>query len=384
MRLKRTERHRPARFPNAATPPGIEPVYSRYVEGTTPRSTYVGRFRATMENRDQDGSVGYRYHTPLSFSPLAKDESSGLPLSHLARWFLKCVRYIKLCACLALKESGMKLSWKGLNVQQTVIDSWRVDVHNNVGMFSGCLRRTDMSPPWTRNIDRRPRLTKLNTMSAYTCQKASSIYRNLIRLEKASQKQSSDTHKTPCDRVKWCRERKKKKKKKKKTHRARQRRRIHAKQIAVSPTYPLPIFSTTSSDSSFQLIVTEDEPAAGCSNRLFVHRGCGGVVVRLPASHQSEPGSIPGPAAPGFSHVGSCRGCLASPAQAFRPRSTLTPLHRNRLPRSKLTSTVWRQVFKADEDAPDCRLRGRGGGMLLPVWSTPDSAVNRLNGSDDN
>ncbi|KAJ8884250.1 hypothetical protein PR048_016107 [Dryococelus australis] len=51
-------------------------------------------------------------------------------------------------------------------------------------------------------------LGKLNTMSAYTRQKANSNYINRIRLERAPQKQSSDTHKTPYDRVKRCRERK--------------------------------------------------------------------------------------------------------------------------------------------------------------------------------
>ncbi|KAJ8866113.1 hypothetical protein PR048_033637 [Dryococelus australis] len=44
-------------------------------------------------------------------------------------------------------------------------------------------------------------------MSTYTRQKAKSKYRNRIRLERESQKQSSDTHKTPYDRVKRCRER---------------------------------------------------------------------------------------------------------------------------------------------------------------------------------
>ncbi|KAJ8888665.1 hypothetical protein PR048_008157 [Dryococelus australis] len=43
-------------------------------------------------------------------------------------------------------------------------------------------------------------------MSAYTRQKAKSKYRNRIRLERAYQKQSSDTHKTPYDRVKRCQE----------------------------------------------------------------------------------------------------------------------------------------------------------------------------------
>ncbi|KAJ8868577.1 hypothetical protein PR048_030115 [Dryococelus australis] len=43
---------------------------------------------------------------------------------------------------------------------------------------------------------------------ANTRQKAKSKNRNRIRLERASQKQSSDTHKTQYDRAKWCRERK--------------------------------------------------------------------------------------------------------------------------------------------------------------------------------
>ncbi|KAJ8874008.1 hypothetical protein PR048_024848 [Dryococelus australis] len=45
-------------------------------------------------------------------------------------------------------------------------------------------------------------------MSAYTRQKAKSKYRNRIRLKRASQKQTSDTHKTPYIGVKMCRERK--------------------------------------------------------------------------------------------------------------------------------------------------------------------------------
>ncbi|KAJ8881369.1 hypothetical protein PR048_017850 [Dryococelus australis] len=41
-------------------------------------------------------------------------------------------------------------------------------------------------------------------MSAYTRQKAKSKHRNRIRLERASQNQSIDTHRTPCYRVKQC------------------------------------------------------------------------------------------------------------------------------------------------------------------------------------
>ncbi|KAJ8866746.1 hypothetical protein PR048_032607 [Dryococelus australis] len=60
-------------------------------------------------------------------------------------------------------------------------------------------------PEWTRGCETDE---KLNTLSAYTRQKAKLKYRNRIRLERASQKQSSDSHKTPYDRVKRCRERK--------------------------------------------------------------------------------------------------------------------------------------------------------------------------------
>ncbi|KAJ8876261.1 hypothetical protein PR048_024171 [Dryococelus australis] len=52
----------------------------------------------------------------------------------------------------------------------------------------------------------RKKLRKLNTMSAYDRQKAKSKYRNRIRLERSSQKQSNDIHKIPYDRVKRCRE----------------------------------------------------------------------------------------------------------------------------------------------------------------------------------
>ncbi|KAJ8873619.1 hypothetical protein PR048_024437 [Dryococelus australis] len=51
-------------------------------------------------------------------------------------------------------------------------------------------------------------LTKLDTISAYTRQKAMSTYRSSIRLEIASQKQSTNTHKSPYARAKRCRGRK--------------------------------------------------------------------------------------------------------------------------------------------------------------------------------
>ncbi|KAJ8870801.1 hypothetical protein PR048_027100 [Dryococelus australis] len=47
----------------------------------------------------------------------------------------------------------------------------------------------------------------LDNVGLHSSKKAKSKYRNRIRLERASQKQSSDTYKTPYDRVKRCRER---------------------------------------------------------------------------------------------------------------------------------------------------------------------------------
>ncbi|KAJ8880496.1 hypothetical protein PR048_016966 [Dryococelus australis] len=52
-----------------------------------------------------------------------------------------------------------------------------------------------------------PRLSSF-IKKKHLCDVVTSQYRNCIRLERASQKQSSDTHKTPYDRVKRCRERK--------------------------------------------------------------------------------------------------------------------------------------------------------------------------------
>ncbi|KAJ8874006.1 hypothetical protein PR048_024846 [Dryococelus australis] len=49
-------------------------------------------------------------------------------------------------------------------------------------------------------------ILKNNKSPAYTLQKAKSKYRNLIRLKKASRKQSSYTYETPYDLVKRCRE----------------------------------------------------------------------------------------------------------------------------------------------------------------------------------
>ncbi|KAJ8882427.1 hypothetical protein PR048_014235 [Dryococelus australis] len=67
-----------------------------------------------------------------------------------------------------------------------------------------CSKGEDIPEPLPN--PQKERKKKHNTMSAYTRQKAKSKYRNSIPLEMASQKQSSDTHKPPYDRVKRCRE----------------------------------------------------------------------------------------------------------------------------------------------------------------------------------
>ncbi|KAJ8876137.1 hypothetical protein PR048_024046 [Dryococelus australis] len=117
-----------------------------------------------------------------------------------------------------------------------------------------------------------------------------------MRLERASQKQSSDTHKTPYDRVKRCRERKK-------YIKASERVNVDVfvqKNTAVSPTQPHPIF---------------------------------GRLVRSPPN-KVRPGSFPGRVTPDFRKLESCRtmplvggfsrGSPVFPALSFRRRSILT------------------------------------------------------------
>ncbi|KAJ8879133.1 hypothetical protein PR048_019739, partial [Dryococelus australis] len=79
-----------------------------------------------------------------------------------------------------------------------------------------------------RSATMAPKSTMLQKYTTYTRQKAKSKYRNRIRLERASQRQSSDT-------LKRCRERKK-------IIKVSERVNIHAKQTAVFPTQPTPIF----------------------------------------------------------------------------------------------------------------------------------------------
>ncbi|KAJ8865914.1 hypothetical protein PR048_033437 [Dryococelus australis] len=62
--------------------------------------------------------------------------------------------------------------------------------------------------PWWEASRLTAQPPELDTISAYTRQQAKPKWINRVLLERASQKQSSDTHKTPCDGVKRCRERK--------------------------------------------------------------------------------------------------------------------------------------------------------------------------------
>ncbi|KAJ8897537.1 hypothetical protein PR048_002884 [Dryococelus australis] len=84
-----------------------------------------------------------------------------------------------------------------MHIQQRSLDKSEKKRISNSGVT---MDAAGIATPWS--------LGKHNTMSAILVKKAKSKYRNRIRLERTSQKQSSDTHKTPYDRVKRCRERK--------------------------------------------------------------------------------------------------------------------------------------------------------------------------------
>ncbi|KAJ8884562.1 hypothetical protein PR048_016419 [Dryococelus australis] len=107
-----------------------------------------------------------------------------------------------------------------------------------------------------------------NTMSVFTRQKAKSKLRNCIRLERASQKQPSDTHETPYIRVKRCREQE---------INIKAFERVNV-DVFTQNKWPCPQHRQT----QFVLITP---------------------TVRLLASHQGEPGSIRGRITPGFSQV---------------------------------------------------------------------------------
>ncbi|KAJ8882524.1 hypothetical protein PR048_014335 [Dryococelus australis] len=68
-------------------------------------------------------------------------------------------------------------------------------------LYTTMLRATQNSLRSSTLQHKNTRLLKCNTISAYTRQKEKSKYINRIRLERACQKQSSDAHKTPYDRV---------------------------------------------------------------------------------------------------------------------------------------------------------------------------------------
>ncbi|KAJ8873543.1 hypothetical protein PR048_024361 [Dryococelus australis] len=172
-------------------------------------------------------------------------------------------------------------------------------------------------------------------MSAYTRQKA--------KLERASQKQSSDTNGTPHDRVKWCREHKKKNiTASERVNRARvlaahsRRPRIGQEVALCFETPPSRNNGALNSPSRIQLFAGRRRSRLW----LLLQRHSEGKTlkapVRLLASHQDELGS---PAAsPDFRMWESCRtmplvggfspGSPVSYASSFRRRSTSTSLLR--------------------------------------------------------
>ncbi|KAJ8884317.1 hypothetical protein PR048_016174 [Dryococelus australis] len=98
------------------------------------------------------------------------------------------------------------MSYKTCNGNARVVDH---DISVNESFIYECLKAVHVKL-YAFHVKK---LRKLNTISAYTREKVKSKYRNCIRLGRASQNQSSDTHKTLYDRVKRCWERKKKRKK---------------------------------------------------------------------------------------------------------------------------------------------------------------------------
>ncbi|KAJ8872238.1 hypothetical protein PR048_025840 [Dryococelus australis] len=141
---------------------------------------------------------------------------------------------------------------------------------------------------------------------AYIRQKAKSKYRNRKRLERASQNQSSDTHKTPYYRMKRCRERKI-------NIKASERVNVDA-----GPKIALFLRPKMKVVSNLRLLYRQFVIHVGVSGR------CVGVVERIRTSLLEEPGSIPSVVAPGFSQMG----IVPDDATGRRPLLGYLPLPR--------------------------------------------------------
>ncbi|KAJ8875365.1 hypothetical protein PR048_023260 [Dryococelus australis] len=136
------------------------------------------------------------------------------------------------------------------------------------------------------------------------------MHANRVRLERPSQNKSSDTHKTPCYRVKRCRERK---------ISIKATELVNAKWARLPAgllpdfrvwsmgrlgdlSFPSPLHTGAASFSPcFTLIGSQDIDVKSCPE---LNHSTPYLVVRLLASHLGEPGSIPGGVASGFSDVG--------------------------------------------------------------------------------
>ncbi|KAJ8872301.1 hypothetical protein PR048_025905 [Dryococelus australis] len=183
-------------------------------------------------------------------------------------------------------------------------------------------------------ISTAPLQLKLNTVLDYTRQKSKSKYRNNIRLERASQKQSSDTHKTPYDRVKRCRERR----------------------INMKASEPVNV-----EDAASQLadILVSIKSVTSDLERSFFSSAWNGLEPRKPlldhatvaevsllASHQGDPGSIPGRVTPDFLMWKSCRWSAGFLGISRFPRPFIPALPHSHLtpPSSALEISMLRSV----------------------------------------
>ncbi|KAJ8894478.1 hypothetical protein PR048_007132 [Dryococelus australis] len=214
-------------------------------------------------------------------------------------------------------------------------------------------------------------LTKLNTTSTYTRQIAKSKYRNRIRLERASQKQYNDTHKTSYDRMKRCQGRKINIKASERVNTGKAQ--LNTRQLcytcaamrytslAAALGYDTPPPHPGSHPSCGRRAATkkrqeecyshalrnlsrfddrEKRCATKCDSQQASQKstwGRGGEVVRLLTSHLGEQGSIPGGVAPAFWHVGIAQGDAAG-RRVFSGTSRFPAIAFRRMLHSRLVS----------------------------------------------
>ncbi|KAJ8874457.1 hypothetical protein PR048_025306 [Dryococelus australis] len=224
------------------TPPGIE-LSKRYAIRVAPRETHDtehvkrgrggGAARALTSHQGESSSVPSEIILGFSLVGILPD-GTALPSSALKN----SLRATQLCTPPHMQGSLYRLftipKWETSQYYSRAVQKVNNPVHRislqqavEGVVLSQVVVYTYTSMPCLGFEPEAP----FNTAGA-------TINRNRIRLEIASQKQSSDTHKTPYDRVKQCQERKI-------NIKASERvdvKTYSRKQTAVSPTQPNPIF----------------------------------------------------------------------------------------------------------------------------------------------